>query len=429
MTVTLSKQQQALNDVREHARKHHRELFTRIQKAQIYQDFHHLIDPLNEDYGRRFNFMKGGRGGGRTTSISRCLVDIAADKPVRIAAARSFQNSIAESNKQSIEQQIQILGLEHRFKIQEKYIESDTGAVFFFLGLERNVSSKKSLEGIDYLWAEECDGLTQKTIDTIEPTIRKDGSITIWSWNPTDPSAAIESAVKQYAYDTVTRHTNYLQNPWCPQSLIMSANALKEHDYERYLHIYEGHYWSSSEASILGKRIRQHTFEVTPDFGTPLIGIDWGFAQDPTCIVECYVVGRRLFIRRAAGKVRLELPDTANYLKTKVPAVTQYASRADSARPETINMVQKEIRLLQPAAKGAGSVEDGVEFLRSFTEIVVHPDCQADTASELIGYSYKVDRNGDVTNVIVDASNHYADAVRYALEPLSRRKKKGGTAI
>jgi phage terminase large subunit len=429
MTIILSKRQQAINDLREHARTHHRDLFTRIQNAQIYTDFRHLTDPAHEDYGRRFNFFKGGRGGGRTTSISRCLVDIAADRPVRIAAARSFQNSIAESNKQSIEQQIQALGLERRFKVTEKYIESDNGSVFFFLGLERNVSSKKSLEGIDYLWAEECDGLSLKTIDTIEPTIRKDGSITIWSWNPTDKNAAIELACKQFAYDTAYRHTNYLDNPWCPQSLIKSAQALREHDLERYLHVYEGHYWSSGEASILGKRIKQYTFEVTEDYGTPLIGVDWGFAQDPTCVVECYVVGRRLFIRRAAGKVRLELPDTAAYLKTKVPAIAQYASRADSARPETISMVKTQLRLMQAAAKGQGSVEDGVEYLRSFSEIVIHPECQADTATELMGYSYKVDRNGDVSSVIVDASNHYADAIRYALEPLSRRKTSGWTSI
>lgn len=424
MTAILSKKQQALNELREHARTHHRALFTRIQKAQVYADFHHLIDPSHEDYGRRFNFMKGGRGGGRTTSISRCLVDLSLDRPLRIAAARSFQNSIAESNKQAIEQQIELLGLSHRFKITDRYIESDNGSVFFFLGLERNVSSKKSLEGIDYLWAEECDGLSKKTIDTIEPTIRKDGSILIFSWNPTDKDAAIENAVKLFDYDTAIRHTNYLSNPWCPKSLILSAQALREKDYESYLHVYEGHYWSSSEASILGKRIKQYSFEVTLDFGTPLIGIDWGFAQDPTCIVECYVVGRRLFIRRSAGKVRLELPDTAAYLKAKVPNVMQYASRADSARPETINMVQKDIPLIRGVSKWQGSVEDGVEFLRSFDEIVIHPECQADTASEMIGYSYKIDRNGDITNTIVDASNHYTDATRYALAPLIKRESE-----
>jgi phage terminase large subunit len=71
------------------------------------------------------------------------------------------------------------------------------------------------------------------------------------------------------------------------------------------------------------------------------------------------------------------------------------------------------------ALKGAGSVEDGVEFLKSH-DIVVHPDCRH-TIDELSLYSYKVDKLTDeVLPVLEDKENHVIDALRYALEGARR---------
>jgi phage terminase large subunit len=193
-------------------------------------------------------------------------------------------------------------------------------------------------------------------------------------------------------------------------------------DYERYLHDYEGAYWSQSEASILGKRIVSFNFEIDETFSDPFIGVDWGYSQDPTAVIEAYIREQSLYIRRAAGKVRLELDDTAGWLINKVPNISNYASYADSARPETISKVKQNIPLIRGVEKGKGSVEDGIVYLQSFKEIVVHPECQHDTLSELKAYSYKVDANDNVTAIVLDKDNHYADALRYALSPKIKGK-------
>ncbi|PIP36933.1 MAG: PBSX family phage terminase large subunit, partial [Desulfobacterales bacterium CG23_combo_of_CG06-09_8_20_14_all_51_8] len=47
--------------------------------------------------------------------------------------------------------------------------------------------------------------------------------------------------------------------------------------------------------------------------------------------------------------------------------------------------------------------------------VVIHPRCRQ-TLNEFRLYSYKTDRlSGDVLDIIVDAHNHYIDALRYAL--------------
>jgi phage terminase large subunit len=93
---------------------------------------------------------------------------------------------------------------------------------------------------------------------------------------------------------------------------------------------------------------------------------------------------------------------------------------ADSARPETISHMRKNgFPKIQPAVKGPKSLEEGVEWLKSF-DIVVHPRCVR-TIDELTLYSYKVDdKTGQVLPVLADKDNHVIDALRYACEGVRR---------
>jgi phage terminase large subunit len=76
---------------------------------------------------------------------------------------------------------------------------------------------------------------------------------------------------------------------------------------------------------------------------------------------------------------------------------------------------------MRPAQKAKGSVEDGIAFLRSFREIIVHERCKH-TADEFKLYSYKRDRlTGDIMPVLEDKHNHCIDALRYALEQVMLR--------
>ena len=72
-----------------------------------------------------------------------------------------------------------------------------------------------------------------------------------------------------------------------------------------------------------------------------------------------------------------------------------------------------------PAIKGAKSLEEGVEWLKSF-DIVVHPRCKH-TIDELTLYSYEVDKLTDkVKPILADKDNHVIDALRYACEGVRR---------
>jgi phage terminase large subunit len=80
--------------------------------------------------------------------------------------------------------------------------------------------------------------------------------------------------------------------------------------------------------------------------------------------------------------------------------------------------------------KWKGSVEDGVEWLRNWKCVVIHPDCEQQfmndgvassygMITEAKNYSFKTDRlTGDVLPDIVDAFNHGWDSIRYGFESL-----------
>jgi len=200
-----------------------------------------------------------------------------------------------------------------------------------------------------------------------------------------------------------------------------------------YAWIWEGAYRENSDAQIMAGKYRVDEFEPQSDWNGPYFGIDWGFSQDPTAGVKCWVHDGRLYIEHEAGKVGLENDDVARFMIERLPEIEKHVVRADSARPETISHVKQDgggnranLPRITGVEKWKGSVEDGIAHMRSYKEIIIHPRC-AKTLNEFRSYSYKVDRlTGDVLPEIVDKNNHYMDAIRYALSPLIKRRSSGG---
>src|SRR5690606_22800901 len=91
-----------------------------------------------------------------------------------------------------------------------------------------------------------------------------------------------------------------------------------------------------------GKKLTLRDFEVDETFDDPLIGVDWGFSNDPTAGIEAYIKDNTLYITNACDRVGLELNDTAGFLVRHIPNIKKFTSRGDSSRPETISHVKKD---------------------------------------------------------------------------------------
>ncbi|WP_106478121.1 PBSX family phage terminase large subunit [Phytohalomonas tamaricis] len=377
---------------------------------------------------KRYKGAKGGRGSGKSHFFAELLVEEHVANPDQQSVCiREIQKSLKFSAKKLVESKIQDMGVSHLFDITLNEIRRIDGqGLIIFQGMQDHTAdSIKSLEGFDRAWVEEAQSVSARSLELLIPTIRKDGSEIWFSWNPDQPTDAVEKHFQNNP-DAILVHVNYTDNPWCPEVLIKQANWQRKADYEKYVHIWLGGYNTKSEAQIFAGRWRVDEFEPSDDWDGPYQGLDFGFSQDPTACVRCWIHDNSLFIEYDAGRVGLELDDTAPYLKREIPNVDKYVSRADNARPESISYLKRHgLPRTEGVEKWTGSVEDGIEHIKTYDQIVIHTRCK-EMQEEARLYSYKIDkRSGDILPKIEDAHNHRWDAVRYALAPMIRRKGQG----
>jgi len=360
-----------------------------------------------------------GRGAGKSRSIATALVLQAATSHRRVLCARETQRSIRDSVKRLLDDEIERCGLTSAFVSTDNEIRGPNDSLFVFAGLRSNIASVKSLEGITDAWVEEASTVSKSSIETLVPTIRGPGSRLFWSWNPglpTDPVDAMFRGPNGPPPNTILRGLTPADNPWFPEELKVELEYDQTRDPEKYAHIWLGEYRRNSEARVF-RNWRVEAFD-TPADAQFYFGADWGYSVDPTTLVRMWIDGRTLYIDHEAYKVGCEIDATPALFDT-VPGSRSWVIRADSARPETISFMQRSGFRIQPAAKGAGSVEDGVAFLQSY-DIVAHPRCQH-VIDELTLYTWKTDPlTGDVLPALADKDNHMIDSARYALEGVRR---------
>ena len=376
----------------------------------------------------RYKIVYGGRGSGKSCGIADTLILNAINKKCLILCGREYQNSIKDSVHSLLAQRIEALGLIKHFSITHNEITHlRTGSRFIFKGLRNNISSIKSMAGITHLWIEEADTLSAESWKIIMPTIREEGS-EIWvSMNPknNDDILYTQFIEPETVPDDVYRvKVNYSDNPYFPQVLRTQMERDKLRDYGYYLHVWEGECLEHSEAQVFHGKWSVSEFEedLTERY---YFGLDFGFSQDPTAGIQCYIQNNALYITHEAVKKGLEIDDTANFLLENLPALKGQRIYADNARPETISYMARRTSdfAISAVEKGKGSVEDGIEYIKTFDHIHIHRRC-TNTAKEFAKYSYKVDeRSGRVTNKPLDEWNHGIDSLRYSLEQCMKRSQ------
>lgn len=365
----------------------------------------------------RYKVYYGGRGSGKSWAVARALLIMAAQKKLRILCAREYQTSITDSVYRLLVEQIDEMGLSPFYTITKQTITSSKGSEFFFKGIHHNVMEIKSTEGIDICWVEEAQSVSEDSWQILIPTVRKENS-EIWvTFNPFEAEDPTYQRFVTYPpRNAIIRKVSWRDNPWFPLVLRNEMEHMRETDPEQYDYVWEGNVKQYSDALIFKGKYIVEAFE-TPERSRFYHGADWGFAQDPTALVRCFIKDKCLFIDREAWGVGVELDDTPA-LFDKIKTARRWPIKADCARPETISYIRRRGFSISAAKKWGGSVEDGIEFLRSFDKIIIHPRC-VHTIEEFNRYSYKVDKKtNDILPEVEDAWNHCIDALRYSLDGL-----------
>ena len=373
----------------------------------------------------RYKSFRGGRGSGKSMSIARALIIKAYQEQLRILCCREVQNTIRDSVHKLLSDQIDELGLNGFFQITQNTIRGINGTEFIFKGLRADPQGIKSTEGIDVAWVEEAQTVSEDSWSILIPTIRKEGSEIWLTWNPLEEnSPTYQRFIENPPPDCISVEVNYYDNPYFPDVLRQEMEWLKQKDFAAYEHVWLGKPLTITDAVIFKGH---YTVEAFPDdlwkkADRLFYGADFGFANDPSTLVRCFIHDRKLYIDHEAYGVGIEINELPAFYDS-VPDSRKWQIWGDSARPETISYLKKQAGFrIDSADKWQGSIEDGIAYLKSFNQIVIHSRCRH-MAEEARLYRYKTDKQtNEILPVIEDSNNHLWDAVRYSLNGYIRRK-------
>lgn len=386
----------------------------------------------------RYKVFYGGRGSGKSWHMARALLILAVSSKKRILCCREFQTSIGESVHFILVDQIAKMGLSPWFVITDKSITCPTtGSEFIFKGLRLHIHEIKSLEAVDICWIEEGQAVSQYSWNTLDPTIRANNS-EIWvSYNPLNQNDPVHDMFvikgmpemmdgEKYA---LVRKVNWQDNPWFPKDLDTLRRRQMNDNQDVYKHIWDGETLQISDAMIFKNKWKVQEF-AAPEGTSFRFGADWGFSRDPTFLTRNFSKDGNLYIDYEAVGIGVDLDETAGLFAGTdqfgrwknvrkfpgIPGAAAWPIKADNARPETISYLKKQGLNVRPAEKWKGSVEDGIEHIKAFNQVIIHPRC-VNHIHEAMAYRFKVEPKTElVLPIIVDQHNHGWDATRYSLD-------------
>ena len=139
-------------------------------------------------------------------------------------------------------------------------------------------------------------------------------------------------------------------------------------------------------------------------------GLDFGFTNDPTALIEVYKQSGELWINELIYESRLINSEIIAKMNN-MPVFTYKEIIADSAEPKTIEEIRRAGFYITGAIKGQDSVRASISKLQQFKINVTKRS--TNIIRELRSYKWRIDKDGKALNEPVDYDNHAIDALRY----------------
>jgi len=376
----------------------------------------------------------GGRYSMKSHTVARYLLIKARESKRRIGCFREFQNSIAESSHQLLADLIKEYDLQD-FRVTDKAIVNTiNGSDFIFRGLHQNEQSVKSIEGIDIGWVEEAQTVSEKSIEVLTPTIRKQGSKIIYTYNRVEEEDPIHKRlVIEGRPNTLIINVNYdiaEKYGFLPEAVRLEI----EDDKAKRQDLYK-HKWLGEPSKLLEERIYtdwEIIDEIPQTARLERRWTDFGYSNDPTAIGNIYVHnGAYILDEETYQKGLLNKPIADILLNLPYPRTLVIA---DSSEPKSIDEI-KSFGVNMIGAKKQGKAKDragnetsyknwGIQIVQDQKILVTRRSLNI--LKEYRDYLWMVDKDGIIINEARKINDHHMDGIRYAMTsliPIIRRKE------
>ncbi len=408
---------------------------TQTVNLQIPKAFEFLFHP------KRYKVAYGGRGGGKSQAVAMALLAQGMAGKLRILCARELQVSIADSVHRLLSDIIRNHNLEGFYEILQTTIRGKNGTEFLFKGLKHNITEIKGFEGVDRVWIEEAENVSERSWEMLIPTIRKPGS-EIWViFNPknaTDPT--YRRFIVEAGDDVIARKISWRDNPFFPEVLNKERLKLMESDEVAAAHIWEGELDTRRSGAVFAKqlakareegRITKVPYDPSSEVFTAW---DLGFS-DATTIWWGQIVGRELRIIEYYENAGEGLEHYAKIVKEKPYNYMKYGhylphdANAGNIRGDSV-AVQLSRLGIQNQVLEISNVEGGIEAVRQLLPMCVFDaEKTKDGVFALENYAYEWDEERQIfkNKPKHDWASNGADGFRYLAHAVTRIKGSLGS--
>lgn len=394
------------------------------------------FQPLWLERNKRYFVCTGGRGSGKSFTVSLYLCDLMKRESGHVILYSRYTMISAQiSIIPEFEEKMELLGIRHEFKItKNEIIHLETGSRVIFRGIKTSSGNQtaklKSIKGVTVFVLDEAEELeSERDFDTIDLSIRQAGvhnkvilvlnppTKEHWTYQRFFKGSLTYTQIDGYSVPMSTHtdvchiHTTYLDNYGnLDESFLQQIYSIRDTRPDKYQYVVIGAYRDKAEGVIF-----ENWQEGQFDYSLPYArGLDFGYSVDPTAMIRVAIDEDRklIYLSEELYRTRMTREMITSELQSQGISVLDLII-ADSAESRLIDELGIDGFNIVRCQKGPDSVRAGILQMQEYT-LIVDPNSQ-NLKTELNNYVWHDKR----ANIPVDAYNHLLDAARYAVDNLA----------
>ena len=366
---------------------------------------------------KRIKIIQGGTSAGKTYGILPVLITKAATYPrmeisvvaesiphLRRGALKDFLKIMKETGRY----------FDERFNKSLLRYEFANGSVIEFFSADD--SSKLRGARRDVLYINECNNVTFESYNELAIRTKKEVFL---DFNPANEFWVHTELKDEHDADFLI--LTYKDNEALDESIIQQLERNREK-------AKTSTYWANWARVYLDGQIGMlegvifsnwKTIDNLPKDAKLIgIGLDFGYTNDPTAIIEVYNYNGTRILNELKYQTGMLNSDIA---KTLPKNVIVYA---DSSEPKSIDEIKRYGITIKGVTKGKDSINYGIDVIQQQEYLVTSNS--VNLIKELRAYCWDVDKHGTRLNKPVDNNNHAIDAFRYhEMETLGLKRNYG----
>ena len=353
--------------------------------------------------GARYIVNQGGTSSSKTYSILQLLILIAARrKGLHISVV---SESLPHLKRGAMRDFINILTAEGLYSDAMHNKSNNTftigsSTIEFF---SADVSSKLRGARRDVLFVNECNNITYSSFQELAIRTKL---CTFLDFNPVSEFWVHTELLNDTTRNFVFIKSTYIDNDELDKNILQDIESRKLKDVNWWKVYGEGEI-----GNLQGVIFSNYTIvNSVPESPKQVIGIDFGFTNDPTTIVVVTYSDGEIYWDELCYKTGMTNADIARLILSD-EELKKCVVICDSAEPKSIHELQLAGVRALPAEKGADSVRSGIDTLLQYPIKITQRSTNG--IKELRNYRWKVDKENKSMNVPVDYWNHFIDAARY----------------